>query len=48
MALLFSPLFKFLVRLFATGVFVLVILTRLFGSQFAEANLSTVLTWTIW
>ncbi len=47
-ALLFSSLFKFLVRLSVAGLFVLVILTGLFGSQFAGANLSTILTWTIW
>ena len=46
--LLASPFFKFSVRLFVTGLFILVILTGLYGTYFPGANISTILTWTIW
>jgi polyferredoxin len=46
--LLCSPFLKFCVRGVVTGLFILIILTGLFGTRFPGANLSTVLTWTIW
>jgi len=43
-----SAFLKFVLRAAVTGLFLLVILTGLFGSRYAGSNLSTVLTWTVW
>lgn len=46
--LLCSPFYKFCVRAFVTGLFILIILTGLYGTPYAGANISTILTWTTW